>query len=111
MWSTTNPDAHFAKITYYDPASNSRTSDRLVYETSFLRLKNINLSYTIPKTVIQRWKINQLTVFASASNLWISTRWPGLDPEFVGSSLVTGTSSNDAYPMSKTFSMGIKANF
>ncbi|UPZ37929.1 SusC/RagA family TonB-linked outer membrane protein [Sphingobacterium sp. PCS056] len=111
MWSPTNPDAHFAKITYYDPASNSRTSDRLVYETSFLRLKNINLSYTIPKAVIQRWKINQLTVFASASNLWISTKWPGLDPEFVGSSLITGTSSNDAYPMSKTFSMGIKANF
>ncbi|MDR3008160.1 MAG: SusC/RagA family TonB-linked outer membrane protein [Sphingobacterium sp.] len=111
MWSATNPDAHFAKITYYDPASNSRTSDRLVYETSFLRLKNINLSYTLPTTLTKKWRVNQVSVFASASNLWTLTKWPGLDPEFVGTYITTSTSSNDAYPMSKTFSMGIKAAF
>jgi len=111
MWSPENTDAHFAKITYYDPAANSRTSDRLVYETSFLRLKNISLSYTLPKDCLQKWKMNQITVSASASNLWTGTKWPGLDPEFVGSSIVSNTSSNDSYPMSKTFSLGIKASF
>ncbi len=111
MWSTSNPNAHFAKITYYDPASNSRTSDRLVYETSFLRLKNINLSYNFSKVLTGRWKINQLSLYASASNLWTLTRWPGLDPEFTGSYLGTSTSSNDAYPMARTFSIGIKATF
>lgn len=111
MWSPTNPDAHFAKITYYDPAANSRTSDRLVYETSFLRLKNINLSYTLPTVLTKKWRINQVSVFASASNLWTITKWPGLDPEFVGTYIATSASSNDAYPMSKTFSLGIKATF
>lgn len=111
MWSPTNPNAHFAKITYYDPASNSRTSDRLVYETSFLRLKNINLSYALPMTLTKRWHINQVSVFAAASNLWTITKWPGLDPEFVGTYITSSTSSNDAYPMSKTFSLGIKAAF
>ncbi|MFD2556893.1 SusC/RagA family TonB-linked outer membrane protein [Sphingobacterium tabacisoli] len=111
MWSPSNQQAHFAKITYYDPASNSRTSDRLVYETSFLRLKNINLSYTLPQKLTESCKIGQLSVFASASNLWTITKWPGLDPEFIGTYIATNTSNNDAYPMSKTYSFGIKATF
>jgi TonB-linked SusC/RagA family outer membrane protein len=111
MWSENNPEARFAKITFYDPAGNSRSSDRLVYETSFLRLKNVNLSYTLPKELTDSWKIGQITVFASGSNLWTITKWPGLDPEFVGTYISTAVSSNDAYPMSKTYSFGVKATF
>ncbi len=111
MWSPNNPNAHFAKITYYDPASNSRTSDRLVYETSFLRLKNINASYALPTRLTKKLRVNQVSIFVSASNLWTLTKWPGLDPEFVGTYITSSTSSNDAYPMSKTFSLGIKAAF
>lgn len=111
MWTPNNPQAHFAKITSFDPASNSRGSDRLIYETSFLRLKNINLSYTLPQELTKNWKINQLSVFAAASNIWTITKWPGLDPEFIGSYIGTSTTSNDAYPMSKTYSLGIKASF
>lgn len=113
MWTQSNPDsnAEFAKITYYDPASNSRTSDRFVYETSYLRLKNVNISFTLPQEIAKKWALNHLSIFASGSNLWTATKWPGLDPELVGNQIVSNTSSNDIYPLSKTFTLGLKVTY
>lgn len=111
MWTPENPQGDMARLVYYDPSNNFRTSDRLVYETSFLRMKNINLAYKVPTRLTNKWHIESASIFASMSNLFTLTKWPGLDPELVGQYVTTATSNSDPYPLSKTFSLGLSVGF
>ena len=92
-------------------------SDRYVFKTSYLRLKNITLSYNLPESVLRRVNCQQIQFFASVSNLWTLTKWPGIDPESVSSGdpsvgFGSGSVSNiDPYPLSKTFSFGLNIQF
>ena len=79
---------------------------RLLEDASFLRLKNLMLSYSLPEKVIRRSKVmSGLRVYAQAQNLFTFTRFSGLDPE--------GTTNVYAaqYPMSRQFTFGIDITF
>lgn len=112
-WTPENKDARYARLVYSDPNKNNRTSDRYVFNTSYLRLKNISLSYIVPQTFLHKWNIQSAMIFASVSNIWTLTKWPGLDPEALDSnSGIAGyTSNDDPYPLSKAFSIGVKLEF
>lgn len=112
-WTPENPDARFARLVNGDPSRNTRTSDRYVFETSYLRLKNISLSYSIPQKFLRKINMESALIFASISNIWTLTNWPGLDPEVLDTSsgLAGYTYNNDPYPLSKTFSIGVKVEF
>lgn len=75
-------------------------SDYLLEDASFIRLKNITLGYSIPRHIFN----NQLgvRVYFDAQNLWLATKYSGIDPEF---------DSLGAYPNAKTFSFGLNVNF
>lgn len=120
-WTPENKNADYARLVtaeYYLNA-NDRLSSKYVFETSYLRLKNITLSYDLPETWLRKIRFESVQLFASASNLWTWTNWPGLDPELVGDRVeVSGTNplqegvySNDSYPLSKTFTFGIRVSF
>lgn len=111
MWTPENTNTNYARMVYYDPSSNMRSSDRYVYETSFLRLKNVNLSYNLPGNLAQRCHLQSLALHASMSNIFTITKWPGLDPELIGPYITTSTTNSDPYPLSKTFSFGVRATF
>lgn len=117
-WTEDNKDARYARLTVLDQSGNTSYSDRYVFETSYLRLKNITLSYELPRNWLKKIYLQSAQLFASASNLWTWTNWPGLDPELVGDRTLAGTNplqegvySNDAYPLSKTFTFGVRVNF
>lgn len=114
-WSPTNTDARFAKPTYQDPSGNSRSSDRQMYSTSYLRLKSIQLTYQLPKQIIDNLHLSSGNVFVSGTNLWTLTKWPGSDPESYGESglpSITGrTRNNDPYPLAKAISVGFNLQF
>lgn len=112
-WTPENKEARYARLIYNDPSNNNRTSDRSVFSTSYLRLKNINLSYTVPQTFLRKWNIESAMIFASVSNIWTLTKWPGLDPEVLDTNAgIAGyTRNEDPYPLSKTFSVGVKLEF
>lgn len=111
-WTPENPGARYARQVSNDPSRNSQTSDRYVFETSYLRLKNISLSYSLPSHLLQKINIQSATVFASLSNIWTLTKWPGIDPELIGNLDITNQTSNkDPYPLSKNFSLGLKIEF
>ena len=111
MWTPENPDGDMARLVYYDPSNNFRIADRLVYETSFLRLKNVNIAYKLPTRLVNKTQLQSVTVFGSMSNLFTLSKWPGLDPELIGQYITTSTSSSDPYPLSKTFSLGLSIGF
>ena len=52
-----------------------------MYNSSYVKLKNLSLSYEVPKSVLGRVKINSLRVYISAQNLFCITPYKGYDPE------------------------------
>lgn len=78
----------------------------LIEDASFLRLKNLMLSYTFPKDMMQKTKlIENLRIFAQGQNLLTFTRFTGMDPE--GSANVYQAT----YPMSRQICFGIEVGF
>lgn len=66
-------------------------SDRFMYDASFLRLRTVVLSYTLPQSITSKLKLNNVRVFVSGQNLLLFTKYPGWDPEFVNTVNVGNT--------------------
>jgi hypothetical protein len=85
--------------------SNMETSSRFVEDGAYLRLKNVQLGYTLPKTLAQRLYLQRCRFYVSASNLLTITGYTGYDPE-VGSGVDYGN-----YPQARTVMFGINLDF
>ncbi len=88
--------------------SNFRFSDKFVEDGSFLRLKTLTISYLIPKTMVQKLRINDLKFFLTATNLWTLTKYLGQDPEV---SLSSDGKDKSQTPVSREFMVGINIGF
>lgn len=83
-YTCANPNAEYPRIygNYGNQGSNYRTSDRYLSDASYLRIKNVTLSYSFPKSWIQRFTLSQLKAFVSIENLATFTSLTkGIDPE------------------------------
>jgi TonB-dependent starch-binding outer membrane protein SusC len=74
--SNTQPIASWA-----DAQNNTATSTRFLEDGSFLRLKNVQIGYVLPKTLVSKIHIERLRVYFSGTNLYTLTKYSGLDPE------------------------------
>ncbi len=98
---------------------NAKISDRFVEDGSYLRIKNIQLGYTLPENILSTLKIQNLRVFIGVSNLFTFTKYTGLDPEVgVGMSDDTGERNpldlgidRVKYPQPRTYMAGISLTF
>ncbi len=77
-WIAEGQTTDIPQATYGDPMGNSRFSDRWIEDGSYLKFKNITLSYKLP---IQNEYLQGVTVWASANNLFTFTKYLGADPE------------------------------
>ncbi len=84
---------------------NGETSSRLVESGAYLRLKNIQLGYTLPKAMTMRAGIERCRFYLSGSNVFTITKYSGYDPE-VGSGIDYGN-----YPQARTFTLGVNLDF
>ncbi len=104
IWTENNPNAFYGRI--YENAgssqgANQRTSDKFLYNATYLRVKNMTLSYTIPDKYLRAIYLKNLKAFISAENLFTFDHLPsGIDPENLGWN----------YPYSRTISFGINFN-
>lgn len=100
------------RVNLYDPNQNARVSDRFVEDGSYLRIKNAQLGYTLPKTWLQRLKIEKLRFYVSAQNLFTFTKYRGMDPEIgaYGGSLEAGI-DRGFYPQARVFLGGVNLVF
>lgn len=99
-YSAAMPNAEFPRIygNYANSGSNYRTSDRYLSDASYLRIKNVSLSYTLPKAISQKFFLNQIRAFANVENLATFTPLrKGIDPETLSWN----------YPAFRTFSFGL----
>ena len=84
---------------------NKENSSRFIEDGSYFRLKNVQIGYTLPKNVTEKFLCSRLRFYVTASNLFTITKYSGYDPE-VGSGVDYGN-----YPQSRTFTFGLNANF
>lgn len=80
-------------------------SDRYLFDSSFLRLKNIALGYNVPSRFLEKTFITNLKLFMQGENLLTWTKWRGFDPESTSAYYVTG------YPNPRTISFGASVKF
>ncbi|GAB3994003.1 TonB-dependent receptor [Spirosoma daeguense] len=90
----------------------SAATTKYLFDGSFVRIRNVNLAYTFPAALVNKWKLQGLSVYADATNLFTFTKYPGYDPE--------GTTTGDnvartgidffAYPNPRTYTLGLRVN-
>ncbi len=100
--SRTNVNGAYPRLTLNDDNSNSLTSDFREYRGDYVKLKNIQLGYTLPDKYSKRIAMQKFRIFVSAENLFTITKYPGLDPEM-------GTSIG--YPLMRSVSLGAQISF
>jgi TonB-linked SusC/RagA family outer membrane protein len=106
---TYNKSSDIARVTNSDENKNYGTaSTYFIQDGSYLRLKNITLGYTLPKSILSKIKFDGATlrVYCSSENVFTWTKYKGMDPE-VGNNGVDG----GRYPVSRMFNVGANVNF
>jgi len=107
-WMVEGQQTDIPRIVYGDPHQNARFSDRWIEDGSYMRLKNITLSYKIP---VYSTYLQGLTIWGSANNLFTLTKYLGSDPEFsFGNNVLTRGIDRGLAPQSTNFSFGLKIN-
>ncbi len=90
------------------------TTTRFLEDNSYLRLKNITLSYNVPQSLLRKMNFfKQFRVFATLTNVFTITKYSGLDPEVsaFGSSAVSSGYDNMTMPQSRSYQFGVRAMF
>lgn len=107
-WSPENTNTEWPRIFLDDrsvSAANKVSSSFWAMNTDYLRIKNISLSYTLPKSIVSRLGINNAKIYYTGENLLTLDRLPfNADPE-------TSSGNLDVYPISKSHSFGINVTF
>jgi TonB-linked SusC/RagA family outer membrane protein len=106
-WTPTNHSTTMPKIYNadgYAPVQNYNSTYYLK-DASFLRLKNIQLGYTLPLNIIRKAEMKSLRIYFAADNVFTSSKYPGLDPERVGDGRYV------TYPQIRTFTFGATVQF
>ncbi|OFX30221.1 MAG: SusC/RagA family TonB-linked outer membrane protein [Bacteroidetes bacterium GWF2_42_66] len=110
-WTSENTNAKYPKITR---TQKMNFSDRLIEDGSFLRLRNIQLTYNLP---VDKWNMNffqNVRLYVSAQNYWTLTKYSGWDPEVNsvgGASSIAQGIDHHSYPTAKSFTFGINVSF
>lgn len=103
-WREDNTDAKFPRIGNY--SNNSAWSSFWLKDASYLRLKNLELGYTLPKSLTERFTIDKLRVYFSGYNLLTFTKMIDYDPE-----RLEDDRRSRSYPQAKVYSLGINLTF
>ncbi|GJM64355.1 TonB-dependent receptor [Persicobacter diffluens] len=117
-WREDNPNGTLPRITAKNESShpgitNDVISDRWIEDAAYLRVKNIQIGYTFPQALQDRWGTNNLRVYVSGIDLFTFTNYSGLDPSFVSSysqSFQLGY-DNTGYPPVRSFTAGLQLSF
>ena len=114
MWTPDNTNSKFPKPDYTD--TYYRASSAMVFDASFLKIKQIQLGYNFPKALLKKARISDLRAYISLDDWFTFTKYPGLDPETFSNAATSTTTASlgiDAagYPISRKFVFGVNVTF
>ena len=108
-WTVDNPSN---EVPVYTTASNRNGvfSDFFVENGSFLRVRNIQIGYILPKDFSKKFKTNYVRFYIAANNLFTFTKYMGYDPD-IGGGALSGGVDNGFYPQARTIMGGVNIKF
>jgi hypothetical protein len=120
-WTPTNTDARWPRLSSPGSASNTnnyqKSSDIYIFNAAYVRLKNVQLGYTVPKQITSRFGIEKLRLNVNAQNLFTLSNVSFIDPEStefggnMGGTGGTGANSGRNYPTLKYYGFGLDLEF
>jgi hypothetical protein len=106
-WSPENRNGKVPIISTSDDNGNFNASDFYIEDGSYLRLRNITLGYSLPKSITNKLKAGAIRMYATANNLFTVTKYSGFDPEIGMDNYGLDVGR---YPQSRSFLFGLSVN-
>lgn len=107
-WTPSNKDATMPGAA---TESNAWHSDLMVFEGDYLKVKQLQLGYMLPKNLVAKANMSNLRLYLSVENAFTFTKYPGVDPE-VGATQVNSLGiDRGMYPYTRTFLFGVNVSF
>ena len=98
-----DPNAKYPRLTFGGNSNNYRTSTYWMRDGSYLRLKNLEIGYTLPKNWTRSLYLNQMRIYFMGTNLLTFSKFKLWDPEM-------GSGTGEKYPLSRTYTIGLTVN-
>ena len=98
-----DPNADYPRLSYGGNANNEQQSTYWLRNGSYLRLKTLDIGYTLPTALVNKAYLNKVRIFFVGTNLLTFSKFKLWDPEL-------GCSDGKRYPLSRTFSLGVSVN-
>ncbi len=99
------------RMTAVNPNRNWRSSDLYIKDGSYVRLKTIQLGYSLPTSLLEKASVQRLRLFVTAENLFTFTSYDGFDPEIAAGDYFNIGVDKGIYPQSRTISVGANLTF
>ena len=100
-WTPQNSTSTIPALTAVNLNDEGRLSEYFIEDGSYLKIKNIALGYTVPKSITEKLKIRNLRFYVQGQDLLTITKYTGADPEGLGY----------PYPLPRTFTFGLNLGF
>ena len=110
-WTPENRNTTMPRAIFNDPNGNLKESDRFLENGSFLRLRQLQLGYTVPSSITRKAYIENLRFYVSAENLFTITGYKGVDPEFSRANVLNTGIDRLIYPFTRSFTIGVQLTF
>jgi hypothetical protein len=103
-WTPDNPNATFPRFAFNE-TNNEQTSSFWMRDAAYMRLKNLQIGYTFPSSIVKKINAKKLRIYLSGQNLFtIDDFWGGYDVE-------APVGNGGYYPQVKTYSIGVDVKF
>ncbi len=110
-WTPSNPDASVYRLSNADENENLRVSDYFLEDASFVRLRNLQVGYTLPQSLTEKMHVDRLRIYAGAYNLLTFTSYSGFDPDLSNTGIFSRGIDRGYYPLSRSFVFGVNVGF
>lgn len=114
-WTEDNRDAYFPAAHFStNDGKNKIRQSRFVQNASYIRLKNLTLTYSLPAGLMQKIGLGEAQIYVAGMNLWEATKMrKPLDPEYLRRDVLSGIDYNGAveYPLQRIYSVGARIGF
>ncbi|MDR2148062.1 MAG: TonB-dependent receptor [Tannerella sp.] len=108
-WTENNPDGYYPRA-YFNTTKNRESQTRYLQDASYLRIKNVQLGYSLPKSIINAINFQKARVFINIENLATFTPLMNIvDPEILDAS--QGNDQGKSYPLRRNWAFGINLTF
>lgn len=105
-WVGENTSNEIPRVTRENPNRNWRSSDLYIKDGSFVRLRNLQIGYSLPENLLQRAAIQNIRFYIMAENLFTFTAYDGFEPEVASGGITTLGIDRGVYPQARTISLG-----